>query len=233
MWQQLEQQLAEKDRQLQHVHGEVPRVVRGVRVGTRPHAARRDEGRGAKPPRHAGGVSRGGRQSRSRAGRGAEHSQPRGAADRRRHGACAVSLDAGELRRDADCGPRRAVRPDPPRSRRDRARPTIPASDGVVVGIIKHGYAVGEQLLRPATVAVARLTGNTYGSPVRDDPSRRRVGDGRRGAARRATGTLAHSPPGAGVSGPAVHRPRAERPTASGAAPLPATRASGARGGLP
>lgn len=33
-----------------------------------------------------------------------------------------------------------------------------PTSDGVVVGVIKNGYALGEELLRPATVAVARLT---------------------------------------------------------------------------
>jgi molecular chaperone GrpE len=44
---------------------------------------------------------------------------------------------------------------------RHEAAATVPAADadadGTVVGVIKHGYAIGEELLRPATVAVARV----------------------------------------------------------------------------
>jgi len=35
---------------------------------------------------------------------------------------------------------------------------TDPAQDGIVVGVIRQGYAIGEDVLRPAVVAVARLT---------------------------------------------------------------------------
>ena len=35
---------------------------------------------------------------------------------------------------------------------------TDPAQDGMVVGIIRQGYAIGEDVLRPAVVAVAKLT---------------------------------------------------------------------------
>ena len=34
---------------------------------------------------------------------------------------------------------------------------TDPARDHVVVGIVKHGYAVGDEVLRPAQVAVGQL----------------------------------------------------------------------------
>jgi len=35
---------------------------------------------------------------------------------------------------------------------------TDPAQDGIVVGVIRQGYAIGEDVLRPAVVAVAQLT---------------------------------------------------------------------------
>jgi molecular chaperone GrpE len=35
---------------------------------------------------------------------------------------------------------------------------TDPAQDGIVVGVIRQGYAIGEDVLRPAVVAVAKLT---------------------------------------------------------------------------
>jgi molecular chaperone GrpE len=35
---------------------------------------------------------------------------------------------------------------------------TDPSRDHVIVGVIKHGYAVGDEVLRPAQVAVATLT---------------------------------------------------------------------------
>jgi molecular chaperone GrpE len=35
---------------------------------------------------------------------------------------------------------------------------TDPAQDGIVVGVIRPGYAIGEDVLRPAVVAVAKLT---------------------------------------------------------------------------
>lgn len=38
---------------------------------------------------------------------------------------------------------------------------TDPAQDGVIVGIIAPGYAVGDEVLRPARVAVARLATDT------------------------------------------------------------------------
>ena len=35
---------------------------------------------------------------------------------------------------------------------------TDPVQDGIVVGVIRQGYAIGEDVLRPAVVAVAKLT---------------------------------------------------------------------------
>ena len=35
---------------------------------------------------------------------------------------------------------------------------TDPAKDHTVVGIVKHGYAVGDEVLRPALVAVGQLS---------------------------------------------------------------------------
>jgi molecular chaperone GrpE len=36
--------------------------------------------------------------------------------------------------------------------------PAAPDQDGLVVGVIRHGYAIGEDVLRPATVAVAQTS---------------------------------------------------------------------------
>lgn len=36
---------------------------------------------------------------------------------------------------------------------------TDPAQDGIVVGVVKEGYAIGDELLRPASVVVGRLSG--------------------------------------------------------------------------
>ena len=36
---------------------------------------------------------------------------------------------------------------------------TDPAADGRIVGVIAHGYRIGDDILRPALVAVAQLTG--------------------------------------------------------------------------
>lgn len=48
---------------------------------------------------------------------------------------------------------------DPARHEAAAAVPvTDPARDGVVVGIIREGYAIGEDVLRPAVVAVARFS---------------------------------------------------------------------------
>ena len=36
------------------------------------------------------------------------------------------------------------------------AVPATPDQDGVIVGVIRHGYRIGEEVLRPASVAVAK-----------------------------------------------------------------------------
>jgi molecular chaperone GrpE len=54
--------------------------------------------------------------------------------------------------------------------RQHEAVTTVPAAtpeqDGLVVGVIRHGYAIGEEVLRPATVAVAQA-----GTLVGPDPA--------------------------------------------------------------
>jgi len=33
---------------------------------------------------------------------------------------------------------------------------TSPDQDGIVIGVIRHGYRIGDEVLRPASVAVAK-----------------------------------------------------------------------------
>ena len=80
----------------------------------------------------------------------------RSAAAGRRDGPAAVPVEARRARRETDRRRRRRVRSVAARSRRTVPAAT-PEDDGRVVGVVRHGYTIGEDVLRPASVAVAKI----------------------------------------------------------------------------
>ena len=153
--QELEARVAAKDEELRATLDALPRGQRGVRAGARADAPRRGERSRARREGDAGRPARRRRQSRP--------------CDRGRPGAPGRILRCCRgsswcARSSSPSSTATAFAPSTPLGRRfdpscHEAATTVPvtdhAQDGIVVGVIRQGYAIGDDVLRPAVVAVA------------------------------------------------------------------------------
>ncbi len=152
---ELEQQVAEKDKQIQEdmaKYRQASTEFEEMRLRLRREISKDIERAPARDPRRA---ARGRRQPRSRGRRRAAIAVARGAASGRRHGAAPVPQQAWRHRRQADRVNGCAIRSIAARSHQHRAG-GVADQDGTVVGVVRQGYRIGDDVLRPAAVAVAK-----------------------------------------------------------------------------